>query len=110
MISIDLIGYVAAILTTASFVPQAVLVIRTKRTGGISLLMYSLFTLGVALWLVYGVATDAVPIVVANAITLILAGMILFIAAKARFSQRGTFKARGPEEISKSETSADIEI
>lgn len=96
MTTIDLIGYVAACLTTASFVPQAWLVIRTRRTGGISLLMYSMFTLGVALWLAYGVMTQAAPIIIANAITLVLAGIILFIAAKARFNRRGTLKARAP--------------
>lgn len=109
MSTIDFIGYVAAFLTTASFVPQAILVIRTKRTGGISLLMYSLFTLGVALWLIYGIATDAVPIIAANGITLVLAGTILSIAAKARFSRRGTLKAREPGEILTPDQNPDVE-
>lgn len=110
MSSIDLIGYVAAILTTASFIPQAVLVIRTRRTGGISLMMYSLFTFGVALWLVYGIATKAVPIIAANAITLCLAGTILFIAAKARFARRGTLKAREPGQPLTAQQNPDVDL
>jgi MtN3 and saliva related transmembrane protein len=73
----DMIGYVAAILTTASFVPQALHTFQTKDVRGISLGMYSAFTLGVALWLVYGVLLSAWPIVIANAVTLALAASIL---------------------------------
>jgi MtN3 and saliva related transmembrane protein len=73
----ELIGYAAAILTTASFVPQALHTFRTKDVRGISLGMYSAFTLGVALWLVYGVLLNAWPIVIANAVTLALAASIL---------------------------------
>lgn len=73
----DLIGYAAAALTTASFVPQALKSWRTRDLSGISLGMYSLFTLGVGLWLAYGLALDSWPIVAANAITLTLAGTVL---------------------------------
>jgi MtN3 and saliva related transmembrane protein len=73
----DTLGYAAAILTTGSFVPQAVLTLRTRDVRGISLAMYSAFTLGVALWLAYGVALGQWPIVVANAVTLALATTIL---------------------------------
>ncbi len=73
----DLLGYAAASLTTASFVPQAWLSFRTGDVSGISLGMYASFTVGVALWLVYGVVLGAWPIVVANAITLLLALAIL---------------------------------
>ena len=82
----DLIGFAAAALTTASFVPQAWLTFRTRDVSGISTGMYSAFTLGVFLWLVYGLIVDAWPIVVANAITLALAVAIL--AMKLRFSAR----------------------
>ena len=71
----ELIGYLAATLTTASFVPQAWHTFRTKDVSGISLGMYSAFTIGVALWLVYGWLLAAWPIVVANAVTLSLAGL-----------------------------------
>jgi MtN3 and saliva related transmembrane protein len=74
---IDLLGYAAAALTTASFVPQAWLSFRTGDVSGISLGMYASFTVGVALWLAYGVVLGAWPIVVANAITLMLALCIL---------------------------------
>lgn len=73
----DWIGYTAATLTTASFVPQAWLTFRTRDVSGISLGMYASFTLGVALWLAYGIAIDEWPVIVANAITLALAASIL---------------------------------
>ncbi len=79
----DWIGYAAATLTTASFVPQAWLTFRTRDVSGISLSMYSVFAVGVALWLAYGLVLGAWPIVVANAITLALALAIL--AMKLRF-------------------------
>lgn len=79
----DIFGFVGAFLTTLSFVPQAWLVLRTGKTEGISLAMYSLFTIGVAAWLVYGVIEKAPPIIAANAITLTLATLILFFKAKA---------------------------
>lgn len=73
----DWLGYAAATLTTASFIPQAWLTFRTRDVSGISLSMYSAFTLGVALWLLYGLALQAWPIVAANCVTLVLAGSIL---------------------------------
>lgn len=73
----DLIGSLAAALTTASFIPQALHTFRTKDVRGISLGMYSAFTSGVALWLVYGWMLGELPIVIANAITLSLALAIL---------------------------------
>jgi len=79
----DLIGYAAAALTTCSFMPQAWLTFRTRDVRGISLGMYSVFTLGVALWLVYGWLAGAWPVVAANAITLALALFIL--GMKLRF-------------------------
>jgi MtN3 and saliva related transmembrane protein len=80
----DWIGYVAAALTTLSFVPQALHTFRTRDVRGISLGMYSAFTLGVALWLVYGVLVSAWPVVVANAITLVLALAILVMTLRYR--------------------------
>ena len=77
MLIADWIGTIAAVLTTASFVPQAWHTFRTRDVSGISLGMYSLFTLGVALWLVYGLLIMAWPIIIANAITTSLALMIL---------------------------------
>jgi len=75
----DWIGYAAAALTTASFVPQAWLTFKTRNVSGISLGMYSAFTLGILLWLIYGLFLEAWPIVAANAITLVLALSILMM-------------------------------
>ena len=80
----DLIGYIAAGLTTLSFLPQALHTFRTRDVRGISLGMYALFNSGVALWLVYGLLIDAWPIVVANAITLCLALTILVMKLRYR--------------------------
>jgi MtN3 and saliva related transmembrane protein len=74
-----IIGLVAAICTTFSFLPQAIKVIRTKHTKDLSLVMYSVFTLGVFLWLVYGVLIKDAPLIIANIITLLLAGTILIM-------------------------------
>lgn len=81
----DLVGYSAASLTTLSFLPQAWHTFRTRDVSGISLGMYGSFTVGIALWLVYGLLLDAWPVVVANAITLVLALAILFM--KLRFGR-----------------------
>ena len=75
--SVDFIGSLAACLTTVSFVPQVWLTLKTRDVSGVSLLMYSIFTAGVALWLVYGLLIKAWPVVIANTITLLLALMIL---------------------------------
>ena len=83
----DLVGSLAATLTTASFIPQALHTFRTKDVRGISLGMYSAFTTGVALWLVYGWMLGEMPIVVANAITLSLALTILIM--KLRYHEDG---------------------
>lgn len=83
MPALEFIGYLAAALTTCSFVPQAWLTFRTRDVSGISLGMYSVFACGLALWLAYGVLLGAWPIVVANTITLALAVAIL--AMKLRY-------------------------
>jgi len=80
----ELVGYLAAALTTCSFLPQAWLTFRTRDVRGVSLGMYSVFTLGVALWLAYGVMLGAWPIVIANGITLALAGTILVMKLRYR--------------------------
>jgi MtN3 and saliva related transmembrane protein len=82
MNAIELTGYLAAILTTASFVPQAWHTFKTRDVSGISLGMYSVFTVGITLWLAYGLLLHAWPIVAANAITLSLAAAILGMKLK----------------------------
>jgi len=71
------IGYLAAFGTTVSFLPQAIKTIQTKNTSGISLAMYSLFTAGTLLWLIYGIMSGSLPVAVANTITFIFASIIL---------------------------------
>ncbi len=83
MALIDWIGSVAAISTTAAFIPQVWQVWRTRDTKAIALGMYSTFTFGVAMWLVYGVLLGSWPIIIANSITFILAGAVLLM--KLRF-------------------------
>jgi MtN3 and saliva related transmembrane protein len=77
MIDSELVGYVAGSLTTISFIPQAWMTWKTRCTTGLSLGMYAIFTLGVALWLGYGLIIRAWPVIVANSITLALALFIL---------------------------------
>ena len=84
MAATELIGYLAATLTTLSFVPQAWHTFRTRDVSGISLGMYGAFTLGVALWLVYGLLLMAWPLIIANGITLALAAAILLMKLRYR--------------------------
>ena len=75
----ELIGYLAALLTTASFLPQAILTIRTRDTASLSLSMYGIFTLGVALWLIYGIFLHNSAIIAAYTVTLVLSASILYV-------------------------------
>jgi MtN3 and saliva related transmembrane protein len=76
-IGMEWLGYVAAILTTLAFVPQAAKTIRSKDTSGISLGMYLVFTVGVVFWLAYGIAIGSLPMILANTVTFALAATIL---------------------------------
>jgi MtN3 and saliva related transmembrane protein len=78
----DIIGSIAATLTTVSFIPQVIKLLATRHTKDISLSMYIIFTLGVALWLVYGVMLERLPIILSNAVTLCLSGTIIYIKIK----------------------------
>lgn len=73
----DYVGSIAATLTTLAFLPQAIQSYRTRDLSGISLPMYSIFTAGVAMWLVYGLLKQDWPIIIANIITVVLSAMIL---------------------------------
>lgn len=77
------IGSIAAICTTVAFVPQVVKSWRTRDLSGISLPMYTIFTLGVMLWLIYGILIGDWPVIVANAITTVLAGVVLLLKLKS---------------------------
>lgn len=73
----ELVGYVAAVLTTVAFVPQAWLTYRSRRAHGVSREMYAILSLGVFLWLVYGLSLGAWPVILANGVTLVMALFIL---------------------------------
>lgn len=77
--NLEWIGYLAATLTTLSFVPQAAKTIRSRDTSGISLGMYVVFTLGIVAWFLYGIALGSWPMIVSNAITFVLAAVILVL-------------------------------
>ena len=81
--NLEWLGYAGALLTSASFIPQAIMTIRSRDTRGISRGMYIIFTTGVAFWLAYGIAIDSMPMILANTATLALAGTIL--ALKLRY-------------------------
>ncbi|SMC24826.1 MtN3 and saliva related transmembrane protein [Andreprevotia lacus DSM 23236] len=82
---VDLLGLMAGACTTAAFVPQVIMVWRTRSAKDISLGMYCLFVSGVFMWLVYGILANAMPVIVANAITLVLAASVLVM--KLRFDR-----------------------
>ena len=84
--NIDLIGLMAATLTTLSFLPQVIKTIKTKDTKGISFLMYLSFTLGVLFWIIFGFLIDSYVIVGGNIVTFILAVTILMIKVKNIFN------------------------
>lgn len=77
MLSPDILGMIAGTLTTLAFIPQVVKTWNSKSTHDISYGMFILFSLGVLLWLVYGIVLGALPIIISNAVTLALASIIL---------------------------------
>jgi MtN3 and saliva related transmembrane protein len=80
--NIDLIGAAAGTLSTIAFVPQVWRIWRTRSARDLSLPMYLIFTTGVALWFVYGLMLGALPIIVCNGLTLLLAGTVLAMKLK----------------------------
>ncbi|MBZ4200550.1 MAG: SemiSWEET transporter [Methylotenera sp.] len=75
----ELTGYLAAFLTSLAFVPQAHHSWKTRDLSGVSLPMYSLFSLGVLAWLIYGIMINSWPIIAANSLTLVLACIVLYL-------------------------------
>lgn len=76
------LGLVAAVLSTSAFLPQALKTIRSRQTEGISLLTYSILTVGVTLWLVYGLIEGDLPVALANGVTLCLTSTILSLKVR----------------------------
>lgn len=88
MDTINWIGTLAGILTTIAFIPQVAKTWKTRSAGDISLLMFLLFSGGVLLWLIYGALLHAVPIIIANGITLSLSASILIMKVRDLRQQR----------------------
>ena len=79
---IFLVGITAAILTTAAFIPQVIKAHRSKRTQDLSLLTYLLFSIGITLWIIYGLSLHSIPVIAANSVTLILSLYLIFLKLK----------------------------
>ncbi|MCP8687463.1 SemiSWEET transporter [Marinobacterium sedimentorum] len=83
-----LIGMVAALCTTAAFVPQVLRILKTGNVEGISVSMYSILTFGVALWLIYGIILQDLPMFLANLVTFLLSSSVLALTLRKRFQKR----------------------
>jgi MtN3 and saliva related transmembrane protein len=84
---IEILGLIAGTLTTISFVPQLIKIVKSKSAKDVSLIMFLIFVVGIFLWLVYGILTKTLAIIVANSVTLILALSILFLKIKYDFKR-----------------------
>jgi len=78
----NILGLVAAVCTTGAFLPQAIKVIVTQETKALSLIMYITLTFGIALWLIYGILKQDIPLIAANGVTLLFSSIILTIKMK----------------------------
>ena len=83
--NIEIFGYIAAILTTAAFLPQLIKTLKTKKADDVSLITLIMFIIGVLCWIVYGYKISSIPILLANLITLIL--NLLILISKIYFSK-----------------------
>ena len=81
----DIFGYLAAILTTAAFLPQLIKTLKTKKADDVSLTTLIMFIIGVLCWIIYGYKISSAPILIANLITLIL--NLLILISKLYFSK-----------------------
>lgn len=82
MVNNEILGFIAGIITTGSFVPQAYKVYKTKETADLSAGMYILFICGLTLWLIYGVRIQAISIILANSVSILLSLFILVMKLK----------------------------
>jgi len=79
---IEIIGLIAATMTTAAFVPQLIKAIKLKSTKDISLVMYLVMFTGVVLWLIYGLHHNSAPIIFANSITAVFTFAMILLKLK----------------------------
>ncbi|MCL4116129.1 UNVERIFIED_CONTAM: hypothetical protein GTU68_047810 [Idotea baltica] len=82
MNAIEILGLVAAVVTTSCFIPQVYKITKEKSTKDISLLMYLIMALGLSLWLIYGISIKSLPVMLANGVTLILVSWIIILKLK----------------------------
>ena len=101
---VEVLGFVAGACTTAAFLPQVTHVWRTRPAADISLGMYCVFLLGVFLWLAYGIIMSAMSMILANGVTLLLAGSVLFM--KLRFERAVVTQERSSNEPQEHSTCA----
>jgi MtN3 and saliva related transmembrane protein len=87
MMSDQILGYLAATLTTVAFIPQSYHSWKTRDLSGISLPMYTLFTLGVACWLFYGININSKPVIIANAVTCFFSSVIWILKVSQVFKE-----------------------
>ena len=83
--NIEIFGYIAAILTTAAFLPQLIKTLKTKKADDVSLITLIMFIIGVLCWIIYGYNISSIPILIDNLITLIL--NLLILISKIYFSK-----------------------
>ena len=83
--NVEIFGYIAAILTTAAFLPQLIKTLKTKKADDVSLITFIMFSIGVLCWIIYGYKISSIPILIANLITLIL--NLLILISKIYFSK-----------------------
>jgi len=106
----EYIGIFAALMTTSSFLPQAIKILRTGETESISLIMYILFVSGVTGWLCYGIMIESLPIICSNSVTLVSASTILFLKIRAlRASGRKSRRAQSVQALSSSAGTVTLE-
>lgn len=79
---VTIIGLIAGALTTVSFLPQVVRIWRTKQTRDLSLLMYLILCMGIALWVVYGIFSKSLPVIIANSVVIVFCLYILMMKIK----------------------------
>ena len=84
MLTHDWIGLLAGTLTTVAFIPQLIKIWRSKKADDISISMFLIFTVGVAMWMVFGIQIDSLPVTLANAVTMVLALVILILKYRYR--------------------------
>jgi lactoylglutathione lyase len=81
---VKIIGFISAILTTTAFLPQVLKTWKTRSTDDLSSIMFGLFSIGIAGWLVYGWLIHDLPMILANSVTICLAGIIMYFIIKKK--------------------------